>query len=78
MIKGIKILAGIVIGFFVGAEVGFMIGLSPAVTSTFNSLFFASSSGDFFGGSMNAVVFTLPILALAGSVAGGWLGYRIG
>ena len=78
MIKGILVLTGIVVGFFVGVVAGFMVGVSPAAISIFTDLFFARSSGGFFGNSFNAVVFTLPLLALAGSVAGGWLGYRFG
>ncbi|MBQ0831776.1 hypothetical protein [Marinobacter sp.] len=78
MIKGIIVLIGIVVGFFFGAVVGFMVGMSPDVISMFTELFFARSSGGFFGDSFNAVVFTLPLFALAGSVSGGWLGYRFG
>ncbi|MGO1692171.1 MAG: hypothetical protein ACTHY7_04035 [Marinobacter sp.] len=78
MIKGISVLIGIVVGFFVGAVVGFVVGMSPAAISLFTELFFARSPGGFFGDSFNAVVFTLPLLALAGSISGGWLGYRFG
>lgn len=76
MIKGIIVLAGIIIGFAVGVVAGVMVGMSPAVISVFTELFFARSSGGFFGDRFNAVVFTLPLLTLAGSVAGGWLGHR--
>ena len=76
MIHGIIVLVGIVIGLLVGATLGFFIGLFPPVVSLFNDLFSASHSGDFFSGRLNAVVYTLPLLALVGSIVGGWLGHR--
>jgi len=72
------VLAGIIIGFLVGATLGFFLGLFPPVVSLFNDLFSVGRSGDFFSGRLNAVVYTLPVLALVGSITGGWLVHRFG
>ncbi|WP_029654756.1 hypothetical protein [Marinobacter daepoensis] len=69
---------GIVFGLVIGAVVGWLVGLTPVVIDTLNSLFSLKRPGDFFGGNLNAVVFTVPVLAILGSIAGGYLGYRIG
>jgi|TARA_Y100001973_G_C4918544_1_gene195297 H+/Cl- antiporter ClcA len=69
---------GIVFGLFIGAVLGWFVGLTPVVIDTFNSLFSLKRSGDFFGGNLNAVVVTLPVLAILGSIVGGYLGYRAG
>jgi|SRR5690554_151064 len=76
MIEGIIILTGGIIGLAVGIVAGVAVGVSPAVISIFTELFFARTSGGFFGDSFNAVVFTLPLLTLAGAVVGSWLGRR--
>ncbi|MDX5335751.1 MULTISPECIES: hypothetical protein [Marinobacter] len=78
MMQWFMVFIGIVFGLFIGAVLGWFVGLTPVVIDTFNSLFSLKRSGDFFGGNLNAVVFTLPVLAILGSIVGGYLGYRAG